>query len=283
MIAAAVQAFGLRLKAERWIAAIGAGRGDRPRRRAFAATVIGNAGNLVFPARLGDVARALVLRRHNDVSASQALVAGWAVQVFDLVSLAVLVMLSGSALISTGAVAAAALAGAGLLAVLALVQRHPGPVRRLEAVVLRGPRGERLRVRLERSREGLRFLGHGRSLAVALGLTLGIWLCDVASTVAALRAFGIPSGLTAAALIVAAAGLSFALPLTPGNVGIFQALCVLVLVPLGVARERAFAFGLGAQAFSLALSVLWGLLLLQREGLTMRSLSESGLASSREP
>ena len=81
---------------------------------------------------------------------------------------------------------------------------------------------------------------------------------------------------------MAAAGLSFALPLTPGNVGIFQAVCVLVLVPFGVARERAFAFGLGAQAFSLALSVLWGLLLLQREGLDLRLLGEGRLAS-REP
>lgn len=282
LLAAVVQALGLRLKAERWIAAIAAGRGDRPHRRAFAATVIGNAGNLLFPARLGDVARALVLRRHNDVSASQALIAGWSVQIFDLVTLAVLVLLSGSALLSTGAVAAAAVAGAGLLAILALVQRHPQRALRLEAAVLRGPRAAGLRERLERSREGLRFLGHGRSLAMALGLTLAIWLCDVASTVAALRAFGIPAGLAAAALLVAAAGVSFALPLTPGNVGVFQAVCVLVLVPFGVARERAFAFGLGAQAFSLALSVLWGLILLQREGLDLRSLSEQRLAAPRE-
>ena len=46
--------------------------------------------------------------------------------------------------------------------------------------------------------------------------------------------------------------------------------------------DRAFAFGLGAQAFSLTAIVLLGLLFLQREGLRLRSLAAERAASERQ-
>ncbi len=55
------------VKAWRWAVAIEGGTGVRPRQRTVTATMIGLAGNMVLPARLGEVARATVLRIHNDV------------------------------------------------------------------------------------------------------------------------------------------------------------------------------------------------------------------------
>ena len=265
-LSAALQALGLWLKAQRWVLAIAAGSGERPRRRALAATVIGNAANLMLPARLGDVARALVLRRHNNVSASQALVASWSVNLFDVVVVVLLLLGSGSRIVPRRPLMLTLVGGLVLLAILVLAHRSSGPVRRLEHALLRG-RAERLLAPLERARQGLRFLGHGGTLGSVLVLTLLIWSCDVLSCVVGMHAFGIRLGLAPAALLVSAAGISFALPLTPGNVGIFQAICIPVLGAFGVSSERAFAFGLGAQGFSLLASIAWGLVLFHREGL----------------
>jgi uncharacterized protein (TIRG00374 family) len=268
VLSAALQALGLWLKAQRWVLAIAAGSGERPRRRALAATVIGNAANLMLPARLGDIARALVLRRHNDVSASQALIASWSVNLFDVVVVVLLLLGSGSRIVPRRALVLTLGGGLLLLAVLALAHQGSGAVRHLEHALLRG-RAERLRAPLERARQGLRFLGHGGTLGSVLLLTLFVWACDVVSCLVGMHAFGIRLGLAPAALLVSAAGISFALPLTPGNVGIFQAICIPVLGAFGVPAERAFAFGLGAQGFSLLASIAWGLALLQREGLSL--------------
>jgi uncharacterized protein (TIRG00374 family) len=271
-LAAGIQAGILWLKAERWSLSIAAGQGLRPRKRAFAAIVIGNAGNLVLPARLGDMVRALVLRRHNAVSASQALVAGWSVALLDLLAVAAVVLLSGSSLVSPKALGGLATAGILMLGIMALLHRRPEWAERVEEALFPGPRTARLRGLLQRSREGFRFLGHGRSLLGVAALTAAIWVCEVASMTSALRAYDIRLGAMPAALLVGAAGLSFVVPLTPGSVGVFQALCILVLGAFDVPRERAFAFGLGAQTFSLVLSVIWGLALVQREGLSLASL-----------
>ena len=265
-VTGAIQATGLWLKAERWTLAIAAGGRKRPRARAFAATVIGNAANLLVPARMGDVLRALVLRRHNDVSASQALMAAWSVNLFDVVVVGLLLLASGSAFVPRRVLAVVLLAGLLALGTMALAHARSDWVRQLERRLLRGG-ATGLRAPLERARQGLRFLGHGRALAGVLGMTLLIWSCDVLTCLAAMHAFGVRLGLAPAAVLVGATALSFAIPLTPGNLGIFQALCVLVLGAFGESAERAFAFGLGAQGFSLVAGVAWGMALFHREGL----------------
>jgi phosphatidylinositol alpha-mannosyltransferase len=111
--------------------------------------------------------------------------------------------------------------------------------------------------------------------------TVVVWVCEALAMWVNLRAFHLPLGLGAAALLVAATGLSFALPLTPGNVGVYQGICVLVLGALGIERDRAFAFGIGAQAFGLVAIVLLGLALLQREGLRLRAIAAEKAESER--
>jgi hypothetical protein len=277
-----MQALALWLKGERWTLALAAGAAEWPRRRAFAATVIGNGVNLLLPARLGDVVRALILRRHNDVSASRALMAGWSVQIFDLLAVGALLMLAGSTLVSRGMIGAFVAAAVAILLVMAVAEWRPHWPRRVEAMLLGGRHLSRLRPPLERARQGLHFLVHGRTLVAVVVMTGLIWTTEVASTIVALRAFGIPAGPALAALLVGAGAVAFMLPLTPGNVGVFQGVCVLVLGAAGVDRDRAFAFGLGAHAFFLALGLLAALLLLRREGLDLSWVRTRAAHASRE-
>jgi uncharacterized protein (TIRG00374 family) len=262
------------LKGERWALALAAGTGaPRPRRRMFSAMIIGTAANLLLPARLGDFAKVLVLRRHNDLPMTRSLAASWSVQIFDFLAVAVILLVSGSAFASTRTLILVLAGGLALLAGMGLSHRHPNWSERFERAVIPKRLLPRVQGTLRNARQGLSFLSHGRALAEILLFTVIVWLCESLGMLAGLRAFHLPLGLGVAALMVAAIGLSFALPLTPGNLGVYQGICVLVLGALGIGRDRAFAFGLGVQAFGLVGIVLVGLALLQREGLQLKALA----------
>lgn len=260
------------LKGERWSLAIAAGARPRPRKRLFAATVIGTAGNLLLPARLGDLARVLVFRKHNQVPAARSLIASWSAQLFDMLAVAVILLVAGSAFASRrvlGLVLGGLLA---LLAAFALVVRRPDWAERLEKRLLPRFLHAKLAGLLASGRQGLHFLNHPPTLAAILILTAAVWVVETLILIVALRAFGLSLGLGVAALLAAAIGLSFALPLTPGNIGTYQLVCILVLGAAGVERDAAFAFGLGYQAVSLVVVAVCGMILLQREGMDVRAL-----------
>jgi glycosyltransferase 2 family protein len=275
LLAFAGQLASIWLKGERWAVAIAAGAGPPPRRRLLTASVVGTAANLLLPARLGDVVRVLVLRKHNEVPASLGLMSSWSVQLFDMLAVAVILVVAGvfGPAVAPLPVLLAVLAGVlGLLVVLYLVHRFPDAAERIERRIV--PRFAQARVLgvLAGLRRGLRFLGSGRTLLRVLGWTAAVWLFEAAAMTLGLRAFGLSLGPPAAALLVAAIGLSFALPLTPGNVGTYQLIAVLVLGAFGIDRDRAFAFALGYQAVSILWLVAAALVLLQREGLDWRTL-----------
>jgi len=262
-------------KGLRWSLAVAAATGRRPRRRLFSAMVIGTAGNILFPARLGDFARVLVLRRHNDVPASLSLVASWSVQLFDFLLVAtILLAAAGPGLASPAALASTIAAALGLLGFLAAINRWPRAAERIEAR-LPGPLRRRFGPLLVTARGGLGFLGRPRVVAAVLASTVLIWAIEATGMSLALRAFDLPADYATAALLVAGIGLSFVLPLTPGSLGTLQLVCVLVLSALGVERDRSLAFGLALQAVSQGSTVLLGLALLQREGLDFRQLRQA--------
>jgi phosphatidyl-myo-inositol alpha-mannosyltransferase len=70
-----------------------------------------------------------------------------------------------------------------------------------------------------------------------------------------------------------------AVPVTPSNVGVFQAACVAVLAGAhGVATADALAYGIVLQAVEIATAVLCGVPALLREGLTWREARAAALS-----
>jgi hypothetical protein len=65
-------------------------------------------------------------------------------------------------------------------------------------------------------------------------------------------------------VLLAALGLSSALPSTPGYVGVYQFVAVSVLTPFGFTQSQALVFILAYQAVNYAVICVWGLLGLWR-------------------
>ena len=110
-----------------------------------------------------------------------------------------------------------------------------------------------------RAAAGLRILrSPGRFARVVAAPQLVDWALRVGVAYAMLAAFGIPTALRFAVLVVVIDSVSTALPVTPGGVGAQQGLLVFALG--GVATSgQVLAFSIGVQAVTVAFNIVVGL------------------------
>jgi uncharacterized protein (TIRG00374 family) len=264
------------IKSIRWAMAIRGAIG-RSVCRALTASIIGFAGNILLPARLGELLRVGVIDKHNQIGRSLALTTVGLTQLFDLLSLVVyflLVSISATRLLAPhrweiGLLGILIILTLGSLAVL------QQKAKLLHAVLLpiqrRSP--DALKRSITRYTElfvkGLSVLGKGHLLGGLLLLTIAVWGLETASTYWMLRAFHIEATLLMAALLVAGLNLSTVVPITPGNLGITQAVSVLLLDTFGVTPTSALAYSIGAQGATQLLIVGLGMVCLYREGMSL--------------
>jgi phosphatidylinositol alpha-mannosyltransferase len=156
----------------------------------------------------------------------------------------------------------------------------------LEAAARRGPSWSRrivgfLARELREVRRGLRVFVRARCAIVATSAQFAAWAIQVAACYAVLEALGLASttGLLAAAAVLVAVNVTAVVPVTPSNVGVFQATCVAVLTAFGVASARGLAYGFVLQAVEVIAAIAAGIPALAREGLSWRELRRAGAAA----
>jgi uncharacterized membrane protein YbhN (UPF0104 family) len=69
----------------------------------------------------------------------------------------------------------------------------------------------------------------------------------------------VPAPLATAAAILVAVNVTAAVPVTPSNVGIFQAACIGVLAAVGVGSAHGLSYGLLLQAAEIVTAIVLGL------------------------
>ena len=107
---------------------------------------------------------------------------------------------------------------------------------------------------------GLKSLHSFKRVAQFVGLTGLIWLMDAVGTVLLGYILKIPLLLQQAFVLLAALGLSSAIPSTPGYVGVYQFVAVATLAPFGISQADALAFILISQVVGYIVIGFWGLL-----------------------
>ena len=231
----------------------------------FWANSAGYLGNNFLPARAGEVIRSLLISSRSTLSKTYVLTTALGERLMDAIAL---VLWSSLALMGVNpkpqwmagvSGTMAVIAGAGAVAIMVLP--HTGGL--LETVLRRMPLPVRLRSILLRLAEqilqGLRAFHSWRRFAGFVGLTVIVWMSDSLCAITAARALGISLSFRVAVLLLAALGLSSALPSTPGYVGIYQFVAESVLTPFGISRDAALAFILVLQALGYAVVLVFGL------------------------
>ena len=238
-----------------------------PLRTVGRAFLIGHLLNNLLPARPGELARAVAVRREAGTPVVEALATTAAERLYDVLALAVLLLASApflsesrevrTAAIAAGAVTAAALAAAFLFGrdgvrLERLLSRVPG----LSATTARQCGAS--------IRHGLVSLRDRRLAASAALLTATSWLLLALSAWALLPAFHLRLGFGVAVLVVAAANLTLLVPAAPGGVGVFEAATVGVLAGFSVDRSAALSYAVALHGLNLFPYVVAGAIALQR-------------------
>ncbi|HXW59717.1 MAG TPA: lysylphosphatidylglycerol synthase transmembrane domain-containing protein [Solirubrobacteraceae bacterium] len=245
------------------------------------ATMIGVMTSAVFPGRLGEPTRVVVLARRLE-GPNRRLIPIVAGTVFSqtLVNLLALVILAAitftSVPLPSGHLAGAATALVVPLVICLLVLAGP---RLLSAAGRsRRPRvalaAKTVRRLLVLARRGLVVFARPRFGVPAVGAQLAAWALQWLSCYAVLLALGLTSnaGLAAAAAVLLAVNISAVLPATPANVGFFQGACLLVLAAYGVGAGAALAYGIILQAVEVVTALALGIPALLGEGLSWRDI-----------
>jgi phosphatidyl-myo-inositol alpha-mannosyltransferase len=289
-LALALMALSLLSRSVAWHAILRAALPDTPIRwvPVIRATMIGVMASAVFPGRIGEPSRVLVLTRRLDGSARHLLpiVAGTVVSqtlinVVALAALAGLTFTSVPLLHGNLAGIAAALAVPAVACALVLA----GP--RLLAL---GRRSRRLRVALAANaiarmlslaRRGLMVFARPRDGVAAVASQLLAWALQWLACYAVVLALGLQDHATVitAAAILLAVNVSAILPATPSNVGVFQAACLVVLAAYGVGAGPGLAYGIILQAVEVVTALALGVPALLGEGLTWRDIRPDKPAS----
>ncbi|MCB0221991.1 MAG: flippase-like domain-containing protein [Chrysiogenetes bacterium] len=282
VLAVVVQFTNIYTKGVRWAFAIEGAIGERPRSLVFRSTMMGFAGNFVMPARMGELLRAAILHRHNPgVGYTRALASAALTQFFDLIYL--LCILAGFALMGVGSQLVSPYAAMTFLAAAL------GALVVVFVFAWRGDWVEQVLDKLLGDREGLpariknivhsihdssQLVRNPRFFAPIFGLSTLCWIFEISTVWCGMLAFGIDASPSMAGLTMVALALSFALPITPGNVGTHQVVSVLVLGYFGIAESTVLAFSIGLH-FTIALSIIGvGGVMLAMEGMGLKELQE---------
>jgi hypothetical protein len=222
----------------------------------FPVVVIGYMGNNVYPARAGELLRAYVLKRNEQVSISASLATIVVERIFDGLTVLLFVFtvlpsaqaqwnLPGSlqALIAAGSV----LFFAALAAFLWLAAR-PASAARLYGFLIDRllPQALRVRVRglLDRFMTGLSALRDFRHVLMIFFTSLIVWLLETTKYWLVMHAFPFEVSFTTLMLMNGVVNLVTTIPALPGYVGTFDASGIAILLAFGVEQSVAAAYTL---------------------------------------
>lgn len=232
----------------------------------FWATMTGYLGNAYLPARAGEVVRSMLIGQQGGISKSFSLATALTERIVDAVILVVAGTLALTTVGSLSPEMAQALKGMGAVGLLGAVAilvapRVSGLVNKL---INHLPVSASLREKLcgiaGNFLTGAGALQNGGRLAQFLLYSAAIWTLDTLNGLVISRAFGLTLTPAQVFILLAAIGLASALPSTPGYVGVYQFVAVLVLVPFGLSEAQALAYIIAVQGVQYITITLWGLI-----------------------
>jgi glycosyltransferase 2 family protein len=237
----------------------------------FWANMAGYLGNNILPARAGELIRAGYLARQNAINTSFALAVGLVERLMDLIAL---IVLGSFALLSTGLVSSVfqnTLMGVSVLGLIGLMAvfvlpRFEHLAGRLIMIFPILKEGHKLKLHhfLQQFLGGLQSLHSFPRITQFIGITGVIWLMDAVAAVFLAYILNIPLLLKQAFVLLAALGLSSAIPSTPGYVGVYQFVAVTTLAPFGISQADSLAYILVSQIVNFLVVGFWGLISIWR-------------------
>ena len=254
---------------------------DIPLGRVFGVLAIGYLANQIFPAPSGEVTRAVILARRENVKTAHALSTIVVERVLDALAIApiivfVLIVIPLPAWLERIVLLAGiAIVGMAVAGVIIHSQRE-----RLVAagtVLLRSlSKSVQSRVAAFREsfREGLHILRDLRALTTVYALSLAAWVLQLAVLEMVARSLHQPLNLRLLVLLILLSNAGTLLPFAPGNLGTFQALTMTSLALFHIRPEVSFSIALAYQIVQFLPVAVFGLHALWSRGISIEAVQE---------
>ena len=235
---------------------------------ALSALLLGTFFNNVLPARAGEAAQVVALRRSSRTSVSETTATVLLGRVWDVLSVLILLFVLAPWLPPVSWLRAAVYLAVGLVAFLALVvvagrrllQMLLRPLARLP--FLTAAHTESAAAGAWRGLVSVRRPGPA---AVAFGLTTASWLVFGISNWLVLEGFSLGLSPLAGILMSIALSLAMILPSSPASVGVFEAAVLIALKPYGVPKAEGLSVALVLHALNLFPYLVAGIVCLRLE------------------
>ncbi len=242
--------------------------------------LLGHAGNIIFPAYLGEIVRVYFLGKKRQISSSSALATIITERIIDVFFLLLIMFYcifkfsfpnwvknSGYLMLILFIVAAGA--------ILILKKNHQTTIGRVSSLLKFLP--EKLQGRILRMfhsfLNGFVALKNARHYLHAFVLTLLIFATHLLSFIFGFYAFGLDLPGIAPFVLLVLTTISVAFPITPGYVGSYHLLCQFALGLFGVAKSTALGYALVLHGLNTIPFLFIGLGLAWKEGINFIKLS----------
>jgi glycosyltransferase 2 family protein len=249
----------------------------------FVTIVIGYMGNNVYPARAGELIRAYVLRKREDIHISATLATIIVERIFDGVVMLLFVFVSLPFMPMPAWLQRVVIIGGGVffgaLAVFIALALSESRAKRvydwlidhLLPVRFREP----IRGFADRFMQGLYALRSGRDFLMVLLISPGIWLVETVVYWLVMQGFDFQVPFYALMLMSGVVNLATTIPSSPGYVGTFDALGIRVLEGFSVSSALAAGYTLVLHATLWLPITLLGAIFMWRESIKWSEFSEA--------
>jgi glycosyltransferase 2 family protein len=211
--------------------------------------------NAILPARIGDIYRAYLLKKNNDIPVSLSLGVIFSERIIDLAVTAILLVLSGSYFWgSLKNSEESAYLFWGIVLIVGLIALFVITFIALPWITKLAPQS--LKSKLELFRAGI-FKWPALLPGITL-ITITIWLSEALRLYLVLLAFGIKSGFLLAVFISQASLILMALPISPAGLGLVELLMLKLLTSSEISLSLAGAITLTDRLISYWSLVIFG-------------------------
>jgi uncharacterized protein (TIRG00374 family) len=255
-----------------------------PASRLFPIVVIGYMGNNIYPARIGELLRAYVLRRDHGVAMSSGVSTILIERIMDGIVMVAFVLIGLRAAPNVGDVAARIVALASAAFGLATIvffwfALAPQAAERLAHGAIMRLTPERFHGRLlgivQRFVQGAQSLRSPADLAVIVGISALVWLVETVKYWCVAKAFDLNVPFSGLMLVNGLSNLFTIIPGAPGAVGTFDAGGILGMTALGIDKSLAAAYVLTLHVVLWLPVTLLGAYYMLREGLRWSDLRKA--------
>ncbi len=253
-----------------------------PTKTMFPITTIGYMGNNIYPARAGEVLRAVILKRKEDVSVSASLATIIVERIFDgvvmlsfvFVNLSELAKLTGSSGF-VGNIQQVAVIGTGIflgaLAVFLLAAMFPHTTAKVGTWFIERFAPKKFHDKIinimNRFLDGLESLRSPFNVLMVFFTSVVIWLLETGKYWFVMHAFDFHVSFFALMLMNGIVNLATTIPSAPGYIGTFDAPGIAVLTAYGVDQATAAGYTLTLHVALWLPITLLGAYFLAREGI----------------